>query len=208
MLKVLGFLLGGFLAVLLIGFIVYYTVKRKLKRTIRTKLHSIGVTDAMAREVVDAIKQGEVTENTTPCSLSGMDSILIPKIKNDFPDFNVDSAKQYAREYIESVVENKNDFKIHNIVFHSYNRYKNEKVIVMQAAFQHRINNELRQKRMTLKYSYLLTGGENDTKHDAANCPNCGAAFSSSGSQVCEYCGSYVAQILKTTWEFTEYKID
>lgn len=79
----------------------------------------------------------------------------------------------------------------------------------MQAAYQYRkADGHLSQKRITLKYSYLLTGGENDYQHDGANCPNCGATFSTTGSQVCEYCGSYVAQVLNTTWKFTEYKID
>lgn len=95
MFKIFIFMLGGFLAVLLIGFLLYVIVKRKLRST--------GVTESMAREVVDAIKSGEIAGETNPRSLSGMDSLLFSQIKKDFPDFNVDSAKKYAADYIKSV---------------------------------------------------------------------------------------------------------
>ena len=60
---------------------------------------------------------------------------------------------------------------------------------------------EKTQKRYSLNYTYLLVG---NGYADGANCPNCGAAASVTGSQVCEYCGSRVAEVLKNTWKFTD----
>ena len=145
----------------------------------------------------------QILEETTPKSLSGCDSLLIPQIRRDFPDFNVDLAKTYAKAALEKKLRVKQNVKVHNVVLHRYNRYNNEKVIIMQAAAEFTENEKLSQHRYNLNYTYML-GVDGDYTRDAANCPNCGAVASRTGQQVCEYCGSRIADVLANTWEFSE----
>lgn len=186
---------GGFAAVLIVAVVLFVYFREKLRKFSRMAFGT--------NSILKGLKQNELLEQTTPKSLSGCDSLLLPQIRKDFPDFNADLAKTYAKQALAKHLKGKNELKIHNIVFYRYNRYNNEKVIIMQAAVQFRENGKLCQKRYNLNYTYMLGVGEDYTR-DAANCPNCGAPASRTGVQVCEYCGSRISDVLANTWEFTE----
>lgn len=136
-----------------------------------------------------------------PKSLSGMDSVYLPQILKDFPDFNPTLAETYVKEQLRNTCAQKQDFRIHNVVIHSYERTQAEKTIVYQAALEYREAGRLQQKRFCLRYAYLLP---QDGKTAAANCPNCGAPLSEFSQRVCEYCGSRLVNIMGNTWRFTE----
>ncbi len=150
----------------------------------------------------EAIEQQETLEETTPKSLSGMDSVFLPKILADFPDFNPDIAKTNVKNKLLEVLKGKQEIKIHGVVINNYIKTSVERVIYYQAALQYRENGRLTQRRYCLHYAFLLDTDSGDTI--AANCPNCGGAVNNTNQKVCEFCGSRLVNVLSNTWEFTE----
>ena len=170
--------------------------------TVRNKIRSISRMAFGTTDIIKGFKRSEEKYKSKPKSLSGMDTFVLPRVIEDFPDFNVDLAKSYAKDALEKHLKNPDGFYVHNVVLRDYKDYNNEKTIVMQAAVEYNDKDgEKTQKRYSLNYTYLLVG---NGYADGANCPNCGAAASVTGSQVCEYCGSRVAEVLKNTWKFTD----
>ena len=50
--------------------------------------------------MVEAILELDSEAQATPKSLSGCDSLVMPKILKDFPDFDPSLAKTYVKEYL------------------------------------------------------------------------------------------------------------
>lgn len=152
--------------------------------------------------LLKGLKENEAIYNNTPKSLSGMDTVVIPKIKRDFPDFNVELAKSYAKEELNKHLDNPNGFHVHDVAFKDYIKHNNTRTIIMQAAFETLTDGQKHQDRYSLNYTYMPTDSvQNQT---LANCPNCGAPAPSTGETVCAYCGSRVFITLENAWVFTE----
>ena len=183
--------LGSFLAISLTLWIVIYCIRRKLMRFSRRIFGTANI--------LSVIKDVETEEETSPRSLNGCDSLLLPQILQDFPDYDPALAKTYAREYLLRELGNHTGFKVHNIVIARYLRSAAQKTVVFQAAVCWREQGKLLQKRYELNYTYIL--GQSGSSV-AANCPNCGAALGY-GQSECSYCGSRVANVLGNTWRFT-----
>lgn len=137
----------------------------------------------------------------TPRSLNGCDSILLPQILKDFPDFDVTLAKTYVRDYLKAQLDAHSDLTIHNVVIARYFPSAAHKTIVFQTALCWVESGKKVQKRFELNYTYMVTGDS----EVAANCPNCGGALGYSNT-VCPYCDSRVVNALGNTWKFTELK--
>ncbi len=150
----------------------------------------------------EAIEMQDRLEETTPKSLNGMDSVFLPKIMADFPDFNITLAKTNVKDKLREVLKDKAELYIHSVVISNYVRADIEKTIFFQAALQFRENGRLNQKRYILQYAFVLNTDSGDTV--AANCPNCGGAVSETNQKVCEFCGSRLVNVLGNTWKFTE----
>lgn len=190
--------LGVTAGVLMIGGIVYLVIRSKVKRFAK---QSFGTSDLsyLMRAAQDAA-QDESYEG--PKSLSGGDSIFMPRILRDFPDFNLERAKSLAREELTKRLSGKPELKIHKIILHDYQRAANEKTIFFQAAVQYKEDGHVKQKRYCLHYAYLLP--EDGGATVAGSCPHCGAPFTSTTQTNCPYCGSLVANVLRNTWKFTD----
>lgn len=184
--------LGSFLAVALaITALVFYI--RKIIRSFSRRV--FGTTD-----IVGALKDIDTAHLDTPRSLNGCDTLLLPQILKDFPDFDASLAKTYARNVLRERFGHQQSFTIHNVVISKYLRSAAQRTIVFQAATCHRENSETVQKRYDLHYTHLLSA---QTDSVAANCPNCGGALGY-GITTCPYCGSRVANVLGNAWKFTE----
>lgn len=184
--------LGSFLAVALgITALVFY-IRRKIRRFSR---RVFGTTD-----IVGALKDIDTEHLETPRSLNGCDSLLMPQILKDFPDFDANLAKTYARDELRKRYKHQQNFTIHNVVISKYLRSAAQRTIVFQAATRHLEKGQPVQKRYDLHYTHLLS---TQTDSVAANCPNCGGALGY-GVTTCPYCGSRVANVLGNTWKFTE----
>lgn len=186
--------LGGFLAVIVgIGAVVYY---------LRNKIRSFSRKAFGSPDLLDALAQIDTAGEDTPRSLNGCDSLLLPQILRDFPDFDSNLAKTYVRNYLTEKLGHHEAFTVHNVVIARYLPSSVQKTIVFQAAVSYREGGKKRQLRYDLHYAYILDSSEPSV---AANCPNCGGAMGY-GITVCPYCGSRVANVLGNTWKFTEMK--
>lgn len=183
--------LGVFSAVLLGIGGVYFSLRRKVRRFSR---EVFGTSD-----IIEGLKAADTEHLEHPRSLNGCDSLLLPKILADFPDFDHNLALTYARDYLRGKLSDKQEPVIHRIVFAKYLRALSQKTIVMQAAVSFLEDGQRQQKRYDLDYTYIL---DENAQQIAANCPNCGGALGF-GATDCPYCGCRVANVLKNTWKFT-----
>ena len=170
-------------------------LRRKVRRFARENLG----TDNF-QEIMDAVNE-ESTRNE-PKSVSGMDRLLLPKILEDFPDFDVHEAKIHARDYIQFHLLDKQSVIVHKIVLSDYLETLSQKTVVMQAAVAYMEGGHTIQTRYQLDYSFQLDRGAEAV---AGNCPNCGAAIGFGETQ-CKYCGSRVVNVMGNTWEITGFQ--
>ena len=187
-------LIGGFLAVSFAIWLLVRYVRRKNRRFSRDVF---GTTD-----MIGALKQIDTSSMDTPRSLSGCDSLLLPKILKDFPDFDVDLAKTYVRDELKRRFGHQTGFRIHNVVITKYLRSAAQKCIVFQAATCAKENSRTIQRRYDLYYTFILPDQSGSV---AANCPNCSAALGF-GDTTCAYCGSRIVNVLGNTWELTDVR--
>lgn len=166
---------------------------------LRTKVRRFSRDVFGTSNIFQGLKQADTAHLQSQRSLNGCDSLLLPKILADFPDFDHNLALTYARGYLTDQLQSLENMTIHRIVFSKYLRSLAQKTIVMQAAVSGLEEGRLRQKRYELDYTYIL---DESRQHIAANCPNCGGALGF-GITDCPYCGSRVANVLKNTWRFT-----
>lgn len=186
--------LGALAGVLLIAGGAFLVIRRQIRRFARRNFS--------ASDLSGLIQAAQTVDDESPRSLSGGDSIFLPRILRDFPDFNLSQAKSLARAELARRLSDRPELKIHNIILHDYQRAANEKTIVFQGALQYRQEGRLVQKRFCLHYAYLLPRDRGATV--AGSCPHCGAPFTSAAQTNCPYCGSLVANVLGNTWEFTD----
>lgn len=184
--------LGGFLAVAAAIFLICLAVKRKLRDL---SLHLFGTKD-----LLQALRNSNAITEELPRSLNGCDSILLPQILEDFPDFDITLAKTYARDELKKILAKKQHVHIHNVVIAKYFRAKVQKTIVLQAAVSHTEGSRTIQLRYELNYTYVVQGQSSTV---AANCPNCGGVLTY-GETVCPFCESRVTSVLSASWKFTQ----
>lgn len=184
--------LGGFLAVGLGIGVVTAVARKKLQRFFR---QVFGIPS-----VLESLSALDLQTQQAPRSLNGCDTLLIPRILADFPDFDPVLAKTYVRSLLKEKFGSRNGFTIHNVVMARYLPSAVQKTIVFQAAVSWLEDGNRVQKRFDIHYGYLLTGTDAAV---AANCPNCGGALGY-GVRECPYCGSRVAGVMGNSWAFTE----
>ena len=173
--------------------VAYFVIRNKLRRATRS---NFGL-----RDLPELVQAAQESDDEQPKSLSGGDSIFLPRILRDFPDFNVSQAKSLAAAELRKRLSDKAELKIHKIILHDYQRASLEKTIVFQAGVQYRADGRLVQSRYCLHYAYLLP---QESVTAAGKCPHCGAPFTSTTQTNCPYCGSLVANVLGNTWSFTD----
>lgn len=196
------FFLGGMLvvAIAIIALVVFVASKiKKVKREVK----NISKMAFGTEDIIKGFQDAELEAQQTPKSLAGMDSIILPRIKKDFPEFNVDVAKQDVRHELKNYLKNKRSVKIHNVVIRDYKKHKFESVIVMQAAAEYIEKDRKQQKRYNFNYVYALAGSQSET-NIAAVCPNCGGPVSDTSLANCEYCGSRLVNLIEQSWKVKE----
>lgn len=184
--------LGAFLAVVIIAVILVSVLTKKIKRFSNRVFRT--------RNITRVLSQIEVEQEALPRSLSACDSLVIPQILRDFPDFDSNLVRTYTRDHLKKKFGNKPGFTIHNVAYTRYLSSNLQKTVVLQASVCWKEKGKTLQKRFDIHYTYLLSS---DNATVAANCPNCGATIGY-GEVVCAYCGSRVANVLGNTWEFTD----
>ena len=167
-------------------------------------------------------------EPEKPRSLSSLESVVLPKILKDFPDFNPEvfaqRVRRDAKTYYESGVEGKvlyaddatETFKdafsdrlpsdvadgitVHRVTIAGYDGATNKKILTCQAAAGYNDpTGTLRERRLILKY---IAGYADDPESPIVgyNCPNCGAPLPAAGARVCVYCGTAFSAPVSLGW--------
>lgn len=159
--------------------------------------------DRMFKAVLEALtnSKGFQQFDDRPRSLNGCESIYLPEIRKDFPDFNTTSVYTDAKRALEELLSDKKSLKIHRVVISGYDRTLYEKTVILQAALQYEENGLLLQKRYIMLYSYFLN--KNGTTL-TSNCPNCGAPISDSSLKACPFCNSLLVNPLGGEWKFAD----
>lgn len=179
--------------------VIVYKVAKKLK-TVKREVKKMSKMAFGTENIIEGFQKAELDAQQTPKSLSGMDSIILPRIKKDFPDFNVDVAKSDVRRELKNYLRNKQSVKIHNVVIRDYKKHKFESVIIMQASAEYIEGSRKLQKRYNFNYVYALAGSLSET-NIAAVCPNCGGPVSNTSLAECEYCGSRLVNLIEQSWK-------
>lgn len=184
----------GVIAAALIVRAAVVAVRRRVRRSAGT-LAGIGYLISAAKQ---AAKE-ESEDETKPRSLSGGDSLYLPLIKKDFPDFSVTAAKEAVRAKVKEQYGDAEGFRIHRAALCDYLRSGGEKTAVFQCAYELRKEGKLRQHRAVVHYTHRQLSGED---YAAQSCPACGAAIRPGDTQ-CAYCGSRLV-MTRAAWEITD----
>lgn len=185
-----------------------------------------------AEGLIDQIKLAEVRAETTPRSLAGMDSVLLPQIMKDFPEYNpsviADRVKADAMLYYVSAKEGRlmytdgvsaafresvvlpegvaGGIGVHRVALADYDRRSRDKVITYQASAKYEdAEGKTHQTRLNLKY---IAAYDDDFTNDirVIKCPNCGAPVPAWGDKVCRYCGAALHTQVGLCWVLNEIK--
>ena len=199
-----GALIGGFLGIL---------------RATRGLRNTVTAVTAALNEAVNADK-----EPPKPRSLSSMESVLLPKILRDFPDFNAkifaqrvrrdaetyyrsgswgkqlygsDATEAFKESFADRMPEGVGkNITVHRVTIAGYDGSGRRKLLTCQAAIGFLNADEVRQERR-LELTYVAGYADDpDSEVVGFNCPNCGAPLPAAGARTCVYCGtSFVAPV-------------
>lgn len=201
-------LLGGFVWI------------RRATRGVRERL---GVIKRALDEAIEADKEPE-----KPRSLSSLESVVMPRILKDFPDFNAQVFAQRvrvdAKMYYESGVQGKvlyrddatetfkesfedrlpddvrGGIEVHKVSVSAYDNATRKKILTCQAAVGFIDKTDIpRERRLVLRY---IAGYADDPESPIVgfNCPNCGAPLPAVGARACVYCGTAFSAPVSLGW--------
>ena len=151
--------------------------------------------------VLSLLRSTSGAEEEGPKSLSNMESMVLPRILKDYPDFDGAAFKLQAKEFLQQQYGDRPDFHIHNLVFSDYRRLGSQRIILLQAAVCWK-EGSLLQKRLEL---HAELKKEDPGEEFYRNCPNCGATLGPKDIQ-CQYCGTRVPGATEERWVFLHAK--
>ena len=196
------------IAVLIVIYILYLLII-KINRGIRRVTDKMRSFSNMVDEVYRASKNADKIESETPKSVSGMTSLLLPKISHDFPDFNWHEIRKSVESKIKEKLksEGSTDIYIHKSVISAYNRGANNISVECQTALKYKNPNkkyvgEYKQSRFSSEVIYMqkLDDFYEKDVFGAYTCPHCGAAVDNHNTGVCAYCGSKLMDLNVRIW--------
>jgi hypothetical protein len=199
-------------AVLIVIYILYRIVV-KIKRAMRRLSNRIGRFSNIVEEVYTASKNADKIESETPKSVSGMTSLLLPRISKDFPDFNWHEVREHLENKLREklTAEGSTDIVVHKSVISRYNKDANNISITCQTALKYKNPNkqyigEYKQSRFTTEVVYMQKLDDYYEKDSLGvyTCPNCGASVDNYNGGVCAYCGSKLRDLNVRIWSVAD----
>jgi hypothetical protein len=164
-------------------------------------------------ELIRMVKSADMTAQITPKSVSGGDSIFLPRILRDYPQFNADFAKGKIENHIRGKygAEHFADLKIHRTAISYYKNKYGSSTIKFQTAFQYtsdegKKGRRISQHKAETKYTFRVRDKDGGT-NAALRCGHCGAPVARLGDKSCAYCGSEVILDIEQAWEITGINI-
>ncbi len=219
---VIALIVGGGILTLVGGFL-------GIRRATRGMRERIGYIKSALDEAISADKEPEKTR-----SLSSLESVVLPKLLKDFPDFNArifgQRVRRDAKTYYESGVQEKvlyqddatmefresfedrlpDDVKdgidVHRVSIAGYDNASRRKFLTCQAAVGYNDKTDVpREKRLVLTY---VAGYADDPDSEVVgfNCPNCGGPLPAVGARVCVFCGTPFTAPVSLGWMLMDAK--
>ena len=200
-----------------------------IRRATRGVRERIGYIKSVLDEAIAADQEPE-----KPRSLSSLESVVLPKILKDFPDFHpqvfAERVRKDAKTYYESGAQGKvlyeddatetfkeafedrlpNDvsggIEVHRVSIAAYDNAMSKKILTCQAAVGFADKTDTpRERRLVLRY---IAGYADDPESPVMgfNCPNCGAPLPAVGARVCVYCGTAFSAPVSLGWLLMDAK--
>ncbi len=164
-----------------------------------------------AHEIIKLAKQADLSSQLSPRSISGGDSIFLPLIEKDFPEFNLEFAKSEIENNIHNIFENVNgsrakipnrisafallvvekyqnkelcNVKIHRTAISNYVESQGTATIVFQTAFEFQYDDK---KQGVITYQEKF-----ETQYTYYFTPEAIQSNVTGSSLRCNYCGAPV----------------
>ena len=186
------------LAVLIVGIILYYLL-RSLSRHAIHGLQSVG--NHLINSFFHGLANLETQDQDHPRSLPSIESMILPQVLRDFPDFDLAMTKNQVKDYLEEKYRGRKEFLVHNIVLTEYRTRTVKKCLVFQAAVCWR-DQRLLQKKLEISMEFQCV---KDKKNPAIICPNCGATLGFQDLE-CKYCGTRINDRRDQEWSFASIR--
>lgn len=178
--------------ILLILLVVFFSIRSAIMSFFH---RATGMSAGSLRNLID-----QAQAEDPPKSVSGGDSIFLPRILKDFPDFSLITAKEEVRKRIEQETASAEGLRIHAIAISDYRTAGVESEIVFQCSFEIVEGGVKKQKRYCLHYVFAAEG---KNAYAGMTCPNCGAPIRSTSAKRCEYCDCRLVNVTAASWKFT-----
>ncbi len=193
----------------------------------------------LAGELIKDFKSGEgvVTEEEiarTPKSVSAMDSVYLPNIMKDFPEFNWaewragvrNAVMRYMQaldegdasilgEYpglrkkaeVEIAATASREYKnrwVYKTAIRRYDKTKGLCTIHTETSASYDAGGKTQQTVFDVDLVYVQDADQLDGEMLGYSCPNCGAPVKKLGSKVCEYCGTALEPMNIRVWQIKD----
>ena len=187
------------LLALLAGFTLVYFLMKQLARSFLHGCRQLG--DHMIKSFVTGLRKLETTDEEKPKSLPNMESLILPQVLKDFPDFDLAMTKNEVKDHLMEVYGGRAEFTVHNIALVEYRRNRVKRAVVFQAAVSWR-GKKLLQKKLEIVLEFQCVDGK---RNPAINCPNCGATLGFHDLE-CKYCGTRINDRRDQEWSFASVR--
>ncbi len=204
-----------FIVIILIILVIILCIVIAINRIIN-KIKRSGIS-----QIVDMVVDADKQYDTKPKSLSGGDSLYLPRILRDYPDFDLEKAKADIERSIALIFNDisqlegnasvsaqklasryageTSSLRFHNTAISNYIKSSESATIKLQTAFELKINGKLKQERYETEYTLFF---KNEANHEVLtfSCENCGAPLTSLNAKTCEYCGNGLSFMQERMW--------
>lgn len=185
--------------------------------------NSVSAVTMALKEAVAADK-----EPPKPRSLSSMESVVLPRILRDFPDFNAkifaqrvrrdaetyyrsgswgkqlfgsDATEAFKESFVDRMPEGVGrNINVHRTALAGYDGTGRRKLLTCQAAVGY-LDTDDKQQERRLELVYVAGYADDpDSEVVGFNCPNCGAPLPAAGARTCIYCGTSFRAPVELGW--------
>lgn len=188
-----AFMIFGICLLALAGTIWYFYLK--IKRFTRENLGIDNLAEFTAA-------QEEMMANT-PKSVSGMTSLYLPRLQEDFPELNWvefrSTSERHLLEYLNRQPVTRP--RIHQTELRDYRKNSGTCYAVFQSSVEYFQGDRKIQGRFNTVMAYIQDAAKTGYEEFySINCPNCGAPITQLGHKVCEYCVSAITEVNMRIW--------
>ena len=185
-------------AVLVVGIILYYLFRLLLHRAV-AGFRQAG--NHLINSFFHGLANLDTKDQERPKSLPNIESMILPQVLRDFPDFDLSMAKNQVKDTLEKQYIRQPGFRIHNIALVEYRTRSMKHSLVFQASVCWR-EQRLLQKKLEVCMEFQVV---HDRKNPAITCPNCGATLGFQDLE-CKYCGTRINDARDQEWAFASVK--